>query len=65
MSQVQPDGKYVVDLSKDLKMEDIRANLRVALTNDAYTLHKILPSKALPPLTLLAPLSRSLCRWIP
>ena len=41
-----PEGKYVVDLAKDLKMDDIKANLRVALTNDAYTLHKILPSKA-------------------
>merc|ERR1712093_500553 len=51
--KVQPDGKYVVDLSKDLKMEDIRANLRVALTNDAYTLHKILPSKVDPLVSLM------------
>jgi len=43
--QCHPEGKYVVDLAKDLKMDDIKANLRVALTNDAYTLHKILPSK--------------------
>merc|ERR1712147_521127 len=51
--KVQPDGKYVVDLAKDLKMEDIRANLRVALTNDAYTLHKILPSKVDPLVSLM------------
>ena len=35
-----------MDLAKEIKMEDIKSNLRVALTNDSYSLHKILPSKA-------------------
>merc|ERR1719181_1068838 len=48
-----PEGKYVVDLAKDLKMDDIKSNLRVALTNDAYTLHKILPSKVDPLVSLM------------
>jgi len=48
-----PEGKYVVDLSKDIDMEDVKPNLRVALTNDAYTLHKILPSKVDPLVSLM------------
>ena len=43
--QVNPEGKYVVDIDKSIKIEDIKPNLRVALRNDSYTLHKILPSK--------------------
>merc|ERR1711977_666657 len=48
-----PEGKYVVDLDKNLKMEDIKPNLRVALRNDSYTLHKILPSKVDPLVSLM------------
>lgn len=48
-----PEGKYVVDLAKDLKMDDIKPNLRIALTNDSYTLHKILPSKVDPLVSLM------------
>merc|ERR1719271_1155240 len=48
-----PEGKYVVDLAKDIKMEDIKPSLRVALTNDSYTLHKILPSKVDPLVSLM------------
>jgi len=48
-----PEGKYVVDLDKNIKMEDVKANLRVALTNDSYTLHKILPSKVDPLVSLM------------
>jgi len=55
-----------VDLAKDLKMDDIKPNLRIALTNDSYTLHKILPSKVnftrtLPSQSLLT--SHFLYRW--
>merc|ERR1712057_82538 len=37
----------------DLKMEDIKPNLRVALHNDSYSLHKILPSKVDPLVSLM------------
>ena len=43
--QVHPEGKYVVDLDKAINMSDIQANCRVALRNDSYKLHKILPNK--------------------
>merc|ERR1712178_605804 len=42
-----------VDLAKEIKMEDVKPNLRVALTNDSYTLHKILPSKVDPLVSLM------------
>ena len=51
--QVHPEGKYVVDLDKGLNMDDIKPNLRVALRNDSYTLHKILPSKVDPLVSLM------------
>ena len=43
--QVQPEGKFVVDLDKSIDMAEITPNKRVALKNDSYMLHKILPSK--------------------
>ena len=40
--KVQPEGKYVVDFDdKLIKLEDIKPNLRVALRNDTYALHKV------------------------
>ena len=42
--KVQPEGKYVVDFDdKLIKLEDIKPNLRVALRNDTYALHKVRP----------------------
>ena len=43
--QVHPEGKFVVDLDKNIDIADVTPNARVALRNDSYTLHKILPSK--------------------
>ncbi len=43
--QVHPEGKFVVDLDKSIDMADVQANCRVALKNDSYKLHKILPNK--------------------
>lgn len=43
--QVHPEGKFVVDLDKSIEMTDVQANCRVALKNDSYKLHKILPNK--------------------
>jgi len=43
--QVHPEGKFVVDLDKNIDINDVTANSRVALRSDSYTLHKILPNK--------------------
>jgi len=51
--KVHPEGKYVVDLDKGIEMSQITANLRVALRNDSYTLHKILPNKVDPLVSLM------------
>jgi len=51
--KVHPEGKYVVDLHKDIKMSDITPTTRVALKNDSYQLHKILPNKVDPLVSLM------------
>ena len=43
--KVGPEGKYVVDLDKDIDINKCTPNTRVALKSDSYTLHKILPTK--------------------
>merc|ERR1719345_99885 len=44
--KVGQEGKYVVDIDKDIDIEDCKPNARIALRSDSYVLHKILPSKA-------------------
>ncbi|KAK9900765.1 26S proteasome regulatory complex, ATPase RPT6 [Cystobasidium minutum MCA 4210] len=51
--KTQPEGKYIVDLSNDIKIEDLRPNLRVALRSDSYQLHRILPTKTDPLVSLM------------
>ncbi|KAL3320965.1 26S protease regulatory subunit 8 [Cichlidogyrus casuarinus] len=51
--KVQPEGKYVVDLDKNIDIATVTPNARVALRNDSYTLHKILPSKVDPLVSLM------------
>ena len=51
--KVNPEGKYVVDLDKNIDMAEIKPSLRVALRNDSYVLHKILPSKVDPLVSLM------------
>jgi len=51
--KVQPEGKYVVELDKLVDMKDVKPNLRIALRNDSYALHKILPSKVDPLVSLM------------
>ncbi len=46
--KVHPEGKFVVDIDKNIDVADITTNCRVALRNDSYTLHKILPNKVDP-----------------
>lgn len=43
--KVNPEGKYVVDLDKSIDMAQITPGSRVALKNDSYTLHYLLPTK--------------------
>ncbi|CAF1564365.1 unnamed protein product, partial [Rotaria sp. Silwood1] len=43
--KIQPEGKFVVDLDKNIDITKITPSCRVALKNDSYTLHKILPNK--------------------
>ncbi len=43
----------MVDLDKALDINSITPNLRVALRNDSYTLHKILPNKVDPLVSLM------------
>ena len=52
--KINPEGKYVVDLDKTkIDIKDLVPNTRVALRNDSYTLHKILPTKVDPLVSLM------------
>jgi len=51
--KVNPDGKYVVDLDKDIDINKCTPNTRVARRDNSYTLHKILPSKVDPLVSLM------------
>merc|ERR1711998_479986 len=51
--KVNPEGKYVVAIDKSIKIEDCIPNSRVALKSDSYTLHKILPTKVDPLVSLM------------
>jgi len=51
--KVHPEGKYVVDLDKKIDITKLSPNTRVALRNDSYTLHKILPNKVDPLVSLM------------
>ena len=43
--KVNPEGKYVVDLDKSIDIGQVTPGSRVALKNDSYTLHYLLPTK--------------------
>ncbi|CAK9294348.1 unnamed protein product [Gordionus sp. m RMFG-2023] len=51
--KVHPEGKFVVDIDKTIDITKVTPNSRVALRNDSYTLHKILPSKVDPLVSLM------------
>jgi len=50
---VGSDGKYIVEVEKPLKISDCVPNSRVALRSDSYALHRILPSKVDPLVSLM------------
>lgn len=37
------EGKFIVNVDKNVNIEDIKPNYRVALDDEDYTIHKILP----------------------
>jgi len=43
--KVHPEGKYVVEVDKDIDITTLKAGMRVALRNDSYQLHFVLPTK--------------------
>ncbi|KAH8247292.1 hypothetical protein KR038_001635 [Drosophila bunnanda] len=51
--KVHPEGKYVVDVDKNINIKDVTPSSRVALRNESYTLHKILPNKVDPLVSLM------------
>ncbi len=52
-AQVGSEGKYIVDISKDIDINDCTPNTRVALRSDSYELHRILPTKVDPLVSLM------------
>jgi len=51
--KIHPEGKFVVDIDSKIKIEDLKATTRVALKSDSYLLHKILPNKIDPLVSLM------------
>jgi|TARA_B100000683_G_scaffold192994_1_gene185979 26S proteasome regulatory subunit T6 len=51
--QVHPEGKYVCDMDKSIDVTKLTPGTRVALRNDSYTLHVILPSNIDPLVSLM------------
>ncbi|PFH33296.1 putative tat-binding family protein [Besnoitia besnoiti] len=51
--KVNPEGKYVVEVAKNIDLSKCTVNTRVALLNDSYCLHKILPTKIDPLVSLM------------
>ena len=48
-----PEGKYVVTIDKSIKIEDLTLGMRVALKSDTYVLHRALPTKVDPLISLM------------
>ncbi|QLQ81224.1 hypothetical protein HG537_0E05800 [Torulaspora globosa] len=51
--KVQPEGKYIVDISKEINVKDLKPSQRVCLKSDSYMLHKVLENKADPLVSLM------------
>lgn len=51
--KLQPEGKYVVKIDEKIDIAKLAAGTRVALRNDSYQLHKILPTKIDPLVSLM------------
>ena len=51
--KVSSEGKYVVDIHPSIDIGLLKATVRVALRNDSYQLHKVLPNKVDPLVSLM------------
>ncbi|KAH6887873.1 endopeptidase [Coprinopsis sp. MPI-PUGE-AT-0042] len=51
--KVQPEGKYIVDIDSEIDINALKPTLRVALRSDSYTIHRILPNKVDPLVSLM------------
>ena len=51
--KVHPEGKYVVDIGKNVDVTKLTTGARVALKNDSYALHTVLPSLVDPLVSLM------------
>lgn len=51
--KVHPEGKYVVDVDKSIDINSLNTGARVALRADSYALHKVLPNKVDPLVSLM------------
>ncbi|KAH0834732.1 hypothetical protein J3R83DRAFT_10292 [Lanmaoa asiatica] len=51
--KVQPEGKYIVDFDSEIDLAALSPSQRVALRSDTYTIHKILPNKVDPLVSLM------------
>ncbi|KAJ3051496.1 26S protease regulatory subunit 8 [Rhizophlyctis rosea] len=51
--KVNPEGKYVVDIHPSINIAELTPTVRVALRHDSYQLHRILPNKVDPLVSLM------------
>lgn len=51
--KVQPEGKYVVDFDTSIPLSSLVPTTRVALRSDSYQIHRILPNKVDPLVSLM------------
>lgn len=51
--KVHPEGKHVVDIDNKIDIAKVVTGARVALKNDSYTLHLMLPTKVDPLVSLM------------
>lgn len=51
--KINPEGKYIVNLSPEIDIKKITPSLRVCLRSDTYELHQILPNKVDPLVSLM------------
>ncbi len=51
--KVGQEGKYVVEVASDIDTTQLKPNTRVCLKSDTYMLHRVLPSKVDPLVSLM------------
>jgi 26S proteasome regulatory subunit T6 len=51
--KVSSDGKYIVDINPSIDISELKPSVRVALRHDSYQLHKVLPNKIDPLVSLM------------